>query len=276
MAERSLIAGDAAAGMPEAPEDRFLDCRHVLGMRVDVTSYADATWRVIAWAAARAPRMVCHANVHMVMEAYDSPAFRHLVNDADLITADGMPLVWNLRRQGIRGQGRVCGPDLLMHLCAAAARHGLPVGFLGAEPPVLERLIANLTRRFPDLPVAFAQAPPFRPASREADREVIDAINAAGVAILFVGLGCPKQEMWMHVHRPHLRAVMLGVGAAFNFHAGERRRAPVWLQRSGLEWLHRMGTEPQRLWRRYIIQNSRFLTLTLLGSPSRPEGSSDP
>ena len=236
-----------------------LDHRHVLGMRVDATSYEDAAGRVVEWATERVGRYVCVANVHMTMEAYDDPAFRSLVNDADLVTPDGMPLVWLLGRAGIRDATRVYGPTLTLHVCEAAARAGIPVGFYGGRPESLNGLVAAMRARFPALQVAYAESPPFRPATPAEDDATVAAILGSGARILFVGLGCPKQETWMAAHEDRLPLVQLGVGAAFAFHAGEVRQAPAWIQNLGMEWAFRLAMEPRRLWKRYLIGNSRFV-----------------
>lgn len=238
----------------------------VLGMRVDPTSYREVTEKVIAWAQVGESRYVCVANVHMVMEAYDDPVFRNIVNSADLVTPDGMPLVWMLRRQGFPEQERVYGPELTLRVCQAAAEEGVPVGFYGGKPEVLRALVDQLKRRFPLLKVAYAYSPPFRPLSRAEEQEVIQAIRASGARILFVGLGCPKQERWMAAHKGRVPAVMLGVGAAFDIHAGRVRQAPLWVQKLGLEWLFRLVQEPRRLWSRYFKHNPRFMMLVLVGA----------
>lgn len=238
--------------------------RYILGMRVDATSYVDATSRVLAWAHAGESRYVCVATVHMVMEAHDSPEFRNIVNAADLVTPDGMPLVWSLRLFGAKQATRVYGPELTPRVLESAARAGVPVGFYGGSPEVLERLLAVADRRFAGLKVTYAYAPPFRPLSHEEDERIIRDINASGARIIFVGIGCPKQERWMALHRGRLGAVMLGVGAAFDFLAGAKAQAPHWMQRLGLEWFFRLVTEPRRLWRRYLRNNPRFVVLLAL------------
>jgi N-acetylglucosaminyldiphosphoundecaprenol N-acetyl-beta-D-mannosaminyltransferase len=197
----------------------------------------------------------------MVMESYDGPAFRALVNAADLVTPDGMPLVWTLRRKGYPRQERVYGPELTLRVCQETAREGISVGFYGGHPEALKALVENLKARFPGLRVAYAYSPPFRPLTPEEDRAVVEAINTSGARILFVGLGCPKQERWMAEHRGRVKAVMLGVGAAFDHHAGRVRQAPPWMQRLGLEWAFRLLQEPRRLWKRYVKHNPRFLWL---------------
>jgi N-acetylglucosaminyldiphosphoundecaprenol N-acetyl-beta-D-mannosaminyltransferase len=242
--------------------------RHILAMRVDGTSYGDAAQRVLTWARTGESRYVCVATVNNVMEAYDSTEFREIMNAADLVTPDGMPLVWGLKLLGVRDATRVYGPDLTPLLLEAAEREGIRVGFYGATPRVLERLLAVVDRRYPDLGVAFAYAPPFRPLTPAEDDRVIREINASGARILFVGLSTPKQERWMAAHRSRIRAVMLGVGAAFDFLAGLKPQAPRWMQSAGLEWLFRLLTEPHRLWRRYLRHNPRFVayfTLQVLG-----------
>ncbi|MFH2102012.1 MAG: WecB/TagA/CpsF family glycosyltransferase [Chloroflexota bacterium] len=236
----------------------------ILGTRLDPTSYEAATAIILEWVRKRESRTVCVANVHMIMEAHDSPEFRALVNAADLVTPDGMPLVWSLRRLGHAQQQRVYGPDLTLKLAEAAARQGVPVGFYGSTQAVLKQMASVFGSRFPTLQIAYTFSPPFRPLSREEDGMIIEAINQSGVRILFVGLGCPKQERWMAEHKGRVHAVMLGVGAAFDFIAGVKRQAPGWMQAAGLEWLFRLIQEPKRLWRRYLYHNPRFIALILL------------
>lgn len=217
----------------------------------------------MAWATELVPlpRYVCAANVHMVMEGHDSQDFRAIVNGADMITSDGMPLVWMLKRLGLTEAERVYGPTLTLHLCASAAEAGVPVGFYGGSPAVVEELTRVLTTRFPRLDIRYAHSPPFRALSEQEDRAVTADIRASGARILFVGLGCPKQEQWMAAHRYDLPLVQVGVGAAFDFHAGKVKQAPPWMQGAGLEWAFRLGSEPRRLWRRYLVHNPRFLVL---------------
>ncbi len=238
--------------------------RSILGMRVDATSYAETAGLVLDRAAAGAGGLVCVATTHMVMESFDSPEFQGIVNSADRVTPDGVPLVWALRAMGIAGATRVYGPDLVPEICARAASRGIPVGLYGGTPEVLALLRAELRRRFPALDIPFAYSPPFRPISDEEDREVVESLTASGARILFVGIGCPRQERWMAAHRERLDCVMVGVGAAFDFLAGVKAQAPPWLQRAGLEWLFRLVHEPRRLWRRYLVGNARFLFHFLL------------
>jgi len=219
---------------------------------------------VINWANRSESRSVYAANVHMVMEAYDHADFRQIMNAADMVTPDGMPLVWALRLKGIKHQQRVYGPTLMLEILASAAKEGIPVGFLGSTKDVLKKLTEKMMVRFPGLIVGTKIAPPFRMLTLAEDQEIIQQVNDSGVKILFVGLGCPKQEYWMAEHRGKIKAVMVGVGAAFNFHAGMVHQAPVWMQKSGLEWLFRLIQEPRRLWKRYLVNNPRFVILILI------------
>jgi N-acetylglucosaminyldiphosphoundecaprenol N-acetyl-beta-D-mannosaminyltransferase len=235
----------------------------ILHVNVHETSYDFATKQIQSWAQLGESRYVCAANVHVIMQAYDDPAFRRVVNAADLVTPDGMPLVWMMRAKGPRAQKRVYGPTLMLSVLEAAALQRIPVGFYGGASDVLNMLIERIQAKYANLPVAYAYSPPFRELTTEEDKALIEQINQSGARILFVGLGCPKQEIWMARHRGKVRAVMLGVGAAFDFHAGVKSQAPVWMQNLGLEWLFRLLTEPRRLWKRYLYHNPRFIVLAL-------------
>jgi N-acetylglucosaminyldiphosphoundecaprenol N-acetyl-beta-D-mannosaminyltransferase len=201
------------------------------------------------------------ATVHTVMEAHDDPDYRSIVNSADLVTSDGMPLVWGLRALGLRAAARIYGPDLTRALLDRSARAGVPVGFYGGSPRVLSQLLSRIGEEFPALMVAYAWSPPFRKLTVEEEADAVRSIQRSGARILFVGLGCPKQERWMARMRGPVPAVMVGVGAAFDFIAEVKPQAPAFVQRAGLEWLFRLGTEPRRLWRRYLYHNPRFILL---------------
>jgi N-acetylglucosaminyldiphosphoundecaprenol N-acetyl-beta-D-mannosaminyltransferase len=237
--------------------------RKILGIAVDATSYEDATARVIGWARAGESRMVCLGVVASVMEARESARYRSALESADLVTADGMPLVWMLRGLGARPARRVYGPDLMLAVLWAAQAEGIAVGFYGSSEGVMARLVEYLRWRFPRLRVAFQEAPPFRALSEQEDDQTVGRMAESGARILFVGLGGAKQDLWMHAHRGRVGAVMLGVGAAFDFLAGTKPQAPRWMQGAGLEWLFRLATEPRRLWRRYLRQNPRFAVLAM-------------
>lgn len=236
----------------------------VLGSHIDPTSYPSAATQVRQWASAGESRYICAANVHMVMEAYDHPGFREVVNSADLVTPDGMPLVWIMRARGYKEQERVYGPVLMLKVLEMAEAESIPVGFLGGKPEVLDQLAVNMRQRYPHLKIAYTHSPLFGGVSDAEDLAAVERISRSGVRILFVGLGCPKQEVWMHAHRHRVNAVMIGVGAAFDFYGGAVKQAPTWMQQSGLEWLFRLVHEPKRLWKRYFFYNPRFVILSLV------------
>lgn len=240
---------------------RPVNSRLILGMRTDATSYADAAARILAWASSRESRYVCLANVHMTTASHDSAELRAIVNGADLVAPDGMPLVWALRLLGVPTATHVRGSTLTLCLIERAAAMDVPIGFYGGTPEAMALLLRVCQRRFSALRVAYAHAPPFRQLTTDEDAAVIREINASGLGILFVGLGCPKQEQWMASHKGAVNAVMLGVGAAFDFLAGVKPEAPKWMQRAGLEWLFRLATEPRRLGWRYAYHNPRFAVL---------------
>jgi N-acetylglucosaminyldiphosphoundecaprenol N-acetyl-beta-D-mannosaminyltransferase len=236
----------------------------IVGMKVSSTDYAHASGAVQKWAQHGASKYVCVASVNNVMEAYDSAEFQRVMNQADLVTPDGIPVVWGLRLLGHKDASRVYGPDLTPILLRMAAETGLPVGFYGGAPEVLKRLLEVVAKRFPAVHVAYSFSPPFRPLTPEEDEQVTDAINAAGVRILFIGLNTPKQDYWMAAHKGRVQAVMIGVGAAFDYLAGSKRQAPRWMMPLGLEWLFRLSTEPRRLWKRYLKHNPRYVVLLAL------------
>lgn len=207
---------------------------------------------------------VCFSTVHMVMESHDDQTFGAKVNAADLIVTDGMPLVWMQKIQGRKQASRVRANDLMISLCAYASRENLKVGFYGGRQEVIDGILKRAKNDFPNLQITYAFSPPFRPLTQEEDAEIIRKINESGTQILFMGLGCPKQENWMAAHKEKLKAVMLGVGASFDFYAGNVKESPEWMGRLGLEWLYRLTQEPKRLWRRYLVLNPRFMWLAFL------------
>jgi N-acetylglucosaminyldiphosphoundecaprenol N-acetyl-beta-D-mannosaminyltransferase len=269
VATRGLAMGtiDSAVLRPEHAEMN-LASRSVLGMRVDATSYEDASRRVVRWARKGQAAYVCVASVHMVMEAFDSPAYQRVINGADLVTPDGRPLVWALKALKATGASQVRGTDLTTHVLERAAHEGVPIGLYGGTPELLESFVQVLEARLPGIRVVCRIAPPFRPLTPDEDEAVTQQILASGARIIFVGIGCPKQEKWMAAHKERVPVVMLGVGAAFDFHTGRVRQAPRWMQTAGLEWVFRLAMDPRRLWKRYAKHNPRFvglLTLQLLG-----------
>ncbi len=249
---------------PSRYPDTAPDRRRVVGMGVDRLDYATASRLIFDWAATGYSRYVCVANVHMVMEAHDSPEFRGVVSRADLVTPDGMPLVWALRGLGLADASQVRGLDLFLRVAERAAAENLPVGLYGGAPEALDGVCRALEERFPGIKIACRISPPFRPLTPDEDRALTDEIVASGARVLFVGLGCPKQERWMAAHKDRFPGVMVGVGAAFDFLSGRVREAPHWMRAAGLEWLFRLATDPGRLWKRYAKHNPRFAGLLLL------------
>jgi N-acetylglucosaminyldiphosphoundecaprenol N-acetyl-beta-D-mannosaminyltransferase len=259
---RDGLAG--ASGRPQCPAPGPLADpprvrTEVLGAPIDAVTRGQALERLLGWAERRESRVVSICNVHSVVTASRERGFMDVLRGADMATPDGMPVVWMMRALGHRAQERVAGPDLMWDLCDEAQRRGVAVFLYGSTPATLSALIARLHEAFPALRIAGHWAPPFRPLSAAEDAADVARINASGAQLVFVGLGCPRQEVWMHDHRGRVEAVMIGVGAAFDFHGGTVRRAPRWMRASGLEWLHRLGSEPRRLWRRYLDTNSAFV-----------------
>jgi N-acetylglucosaminyldiphosphoundecaprenol N-acetyl-beta-D-mannosaminyltransferase len=247
---------DATAGIPRVD---------VLGVGVSAINMDTALEVIDRWITAGAQKYVCVTGVHGVMESQRDESLRRIHNAAGLVTPDGMPLVWLSRLHGRRNTSRVYGPDLLLEVCDRSLATGYRHFFYGGQEGVGERLVERLCRRFPGLIVAGTYAPPFRALTADEELEAVRLINAAKPDIVWVGLSTPKQERWMAQHVGQLSApVLIGVGAAFDFHAGVKRQAPRWMQRSGLEWLFRLASEPRRLWKRYLVNNPLFVWLTLL------------
>jgi bacterial polymer biosynthesis proteins, WecB/TagA/CpsF family len=200
----------------------------------------------------------------MVMESHDDPAYRERVNAADMVIPDGMPLVWMQKLQGRKDARRTRANDMMIELCSVAEARGWSVGFYGASQKVIDEILSRAKADFPNLKVIYALSPPFRPLTEEEESKINDEISAASPDLLFVGLGCPKQENWMSKNGPELKAVMFGVGASFDFFAGNVKESPQWIGNLGLEWLFRLWQEPKRLWYRYLVLNPRFIFQALL------------
>ncbi len=240
----------------------------VANVGISKTSYAEVVALCREWSQERRSsppanvHYICVTSVHGVIAAQDDPEVAQILNEADIATPDGMPLVWAIRSFGAPNQQRVYGPTLMLEICRDAAQTGQRIFLYGGRPDTLRLLARRLREKFPALLLAGYHSPPFRDVTAEEDRHIQRLIREADPDIIFVGIGTPKQEKWMYAHRAFFPGVtMIGVGAAFDFHAGRTRQAPQWMQRNGLEWLFRLAVEPLRLWRRYLLITPRFLPL---------------
>ncbi len=233
----------------------------ILTTRVDQTTYLDACDRIQTLIQTQQSSYIVAANVHVIMTAYWHPEYRHVLGKAALVAPDGMPLVMGMRWLGARYQPRVYGPDLMLAWCDRATQTNQPVYLYGSTPETLQRLSERLRQIFPDLIIAGMHSPPFRALTAEEEEEDLARIQRSGATVVFVGLGCPKQEEWMYRQMGKLNAVMIGVGAAFKFHSGEVAQAPHWMMKFSLEWLFRLIKEPRRLWSRYLLTNTAFIFL---------------
>ena len=238
----------------------------LLGMRLDYVTPQQGVQMITDWAVQKKPGYCCVPNVHMCIETIDNPDFRKLVNEAVLNWSDST-ILQKARslRFGIDMLPVMKGADMMPALLQAAVEKNLTVGLYGASEETIQKLRQKLPQRFPDLKLAYAFSPPFRPLSKEEDAQIVEQINGAGIDLLLVGLGCPKQERWMAEHTDRLpHTMMIGIGAAFDFNAGTVAPSPSWVHQYGVEWLYRMIHEPKRLARRYLSTSPRFLMLLLI------------
>jgi len=233
---------------------------NVLGVGISVLNLKTALAAMAEAVSQHRKGYICITGVHGVMEAQDNPEFRRILNGAFLCTPDGMPMVWSGRLRGHREMSRVYGPDLMLEVCAWSQQSSCRHFFYGGMPGVPEALRDRLTQRFPGLQVVGCYSPPFRPLDSEELARLQQTIRETKPDILWVGLSTPKQERFMAEYLPKLDVkLMVGVGAAFDFHSGRAKQAPRWMQRSGLEWFYRMCSEPRRLAGRYLRNNPRFV-----------------
>lgn len=247
----------------------------LFGVRVAVSDYDQIVDIVARAAKAGVPAIVSLHAVHAIVESSRNPELLVKVNRFDAVLPDGQPVRWALNQlHGVGLPDRVYGPELMLRLCARAADDAIPVYLYGSMPNVIELLRRNLQEKFPALQIAGSESPPFRVLTPEEDDGVVRRINESGAGILFVGLGCPKQDHFAADHADRILPVQVCVGAAFDFHAGTKPMAPTWMQRTGLEWLYRLSREPRRLWRRYLQTNVIFLTKWLNASLRRGRSSS--
>jgi N-acetylglucosaminyldiphosphoundecaprenol N-acetyl-beta-D-mannosaminyltransferase len=234
--------------------------RNVFGVGVTPTTYAEATTVILAAARGNESALVSCYSTHSLVEASGNAKLKQAANRFDMITPDGQPVRWALNiLHGTRLTDRVYGPELTLWLCRQATRQSVSIYLYGSTATVIQALTLALEKKFPGLIIAGAESPPFRELTAEEDQKTVARINASGAGIVFIGLGCPKQDFFAYEHRDKIRAVQICVGAAFDFHAGTQKMAPAWMQKRGLEWLFRLSQEPRRLWRRYFVTNTIYL-----------------
>jgi N-acetylglucosaminyldiphosphoundecaprenol N-acetyl-beta-D-mannosaminyltransferase len=237
----------------------------LLGVRISSINMSMALTTIDTWIASCQPAYVCVTPAHSVMDGHDHPDLRTIFNSSGMTTPDGMAVVWWLRWHGQRHVERVYGPDLMLAVCQHSQQKGYRHFFYGGAAGVAGELAQKLQSRFPGLKVAGCFTPPFRLLTPEEDRQVCRQIQDSQADIVWVGLGAPRQEVWMSEHKGRVGApVLIGVGAAFDFLSGRKTQAPRWIQRSGLEWLFRLVSEPRRLWRRYLLGYPRFVVLAAI------------
>ncbi len=258
----SLTQLPTPIGAPTTPEKVSWPAKYpVLKVLVSATDYRELTKSIVQAASLRQSSIVsCHA-VHPIVLATESIDLNAQINAFEAVTPDGQPVRWALNwLHRLKLRDRVYGPELMLRVCEAAANEGIAIYLYGGTPEVLDRLSQRLLEKFPKLKVS-GEAPPFRPLTEEEDQQVVERIRQSEAGCVFIGLGSPKQDEFAFAHRDQIAAVQICVGAAFDFHAGTKRMAPAWMQRSGLEWSFRLYQEPGRLWRRYAYTNIRFLFL---------------
>ncbi len=236
----------------------------IISLDISNLSYIDSVQQIVVWAKQRLSSYVCFANVHMTIEAYDNLSFQEQVNAANLVCADGMPLVKATQLVFKEKIDRVAGMDMMPSLMAEAEQNGLSVFFFGSTDEVLEKIENESRKQFPQLQIAGKFSPPFKKLSDEEKQQHRDLINESRANMIFVALGCPKQEKWMAENSRYINAVCLGVGGAFPVFAKLDKRAPEWMRNLSLEWLYRFAQEPRRLFKRYFYTNTKFLYLLML------------
>ena len=241
--------------------------KNLLGTLVTLCDYASATREILAAAREHRPLGVAAQPVHGITTAWLDRSYGAVLNAMDLVTPDGQPVRWALNHlHHAHLADRVYGPNLTLAVCAGAVAEGLPVFLYGATPEVLDRFAKALQERFPGLQIAGTLSPPFRPLADAEEEAHARAIRESGARLVLVGLGCPRQERWVHRNRARIGVPLLAVGAAFDFISGQKPWAPAWMQKFGLEWLFRLASEPRRLAGRYLLLNPLYVALVSLQS----------
>jgi N-acetylglucosaminyldiphosphoundecaprenol N-acetyl-beta-D-mannosaminyltransferase len=241
-----------------------MERKSVLHSTISVGGYHEFIDEIFSLVKFKVPAYVCFANVHMVMEGYKDKLFQRIMNNATLVAPDGKPISLFIKYFSKIRQVRICGMDVFPDLLRQAESAGRSVYFLGNTNEVLEIITIKAKKEFPELIICGSYSPPFRELSAEEDDAIVNNIKALSPDLVFVSLGCPRQEKWMATNKDKLGTCLLGVGQAFNTYAGVEKRLPLWMRNLSLEWMYRLSIEPKRLWKRYLITNSHFLLLTLL------------
>lgn len=235
----------------------------ILGVNIAITNMQDTVKLIVEQIDELQGNFICLSNVHTTVMSQKDEEYRNIQNSAFLALPDGSPLSLVQRLRGYRMAEQVAGPDLMAELWKATENTEISHYFYGSTPETIEALEKNLKKEYPGIKIAGMEAPPFRPLTEVEDAEAVARINQSGAAIVWVGLGAPKQEKWMYEHRGKVNALMLGVGAGFDFHAGTVKRAPAWMRKHYLEWLYRLIQDPKRLWKRYVQTNGKFLLISV-------------
>jgi N-acetylglucosaminyldiphosphoundecaprenol N-acetyl-beta-D-mannosaminyltransferase len=239
---------------------RDLGKKNLLGVLIDALDYEAAKKKIIEAARQRRPFAVTALAVHGVMTGYCDPEQRHRLNQLDLVTPDGQPVRWALNlAHGAKLKDRVYGPNLMMQVCEGAESAQLPIYLYGSRAETVQALAAALAQRFPNLRIAGVEPSAFRVLAAEEKESLIQRIRESGARIVFAGLGCPRQEVFVYEFRTALSMPVVAVGAAFDYHSGRLPEPPVWVQRAGFQWVHRLAQDPRRLWKRYLLLNAAFL-----------------
>ncbi|MEK6477314.1 WecB/TagA/CpsF family glycosyltransferase [Catalinimonas sp. 4WD22] len=247
--------------MTQTTTDQAISNKKVINSNIATLSFQEAVDHIFYLAEHKSSSFVCFANVHMIVEAFKDHYFQEVINQADLALPDGLPLTKYIGIFENTHQDRVAGPDTMPEIMKRAAMENKSVYFYGGSDFMLHMMVERAREELPQLNIAGAYAPPYRPLTREEDKQIVEKINNVNPDFVFVCLGCPKQENWMHRHKDKIKSCMLGVGQAFTIYAGLEERAPEWAQKNCLEWAYRLYREPKRLARRYIYTNAVFLYL---------------
>ncbi|MEO0648583.1 MAG: WecB/TagA/CpsF family glycosyltransferase [Cyanobacteria bacterium J06650_10] len=258
-----MIAPSSSSNKASSDEERGLPTIDIIGAPVTCLSLDEQVSVMVDWAKQRVSKVVCVANVHMLMESRTNAELRSVLGNADLVTPDGMPLVWMIKALRSVSQDRVAGMDIFEHVCKQCEQTGVSIYLIGSTEEVLGKMQLRISEDFPDLKLAGVESPPFRELSLTEHRETAERINASSAGVTFVSLGCPKQERWMAIHSGNVQSVMIGVGAVFPVYARVLQHAPQWIRKNGLEWLYRWMQEPKRLSKRYVQTIPPFIYLAL-------------